>query len=208
MRELPLSLQKQSRLAVVSGLQTQHREPLRPQPEVGYHAGLKSDILLHKGIQLELLKSEGVKNWLKVARYQVGDKLWLQEPYQINRYIWPDVVGKYSDSGESFSVQLTYEEYEQWKDRKCPFGKTAGRFIYKSLARHWFEVTDVRAEQVHDITIEDIWAEGRSPSISDDEDYSAGYEWFADLWDSCYGVGAWDRNEWVWAYTFRKVERV
>lgn len=30
---------------------------------------------------------------------------------------------------------------------------------------------------------------------------------FAALWDSINGRGAWDRNDWVFAYTFGRVEK-
>ena len=29
---------------------------------------------------------------------------------------------------------------------------------------------------------------------------------FQELWNSIYGSDAWDRNDWVWALTFKEVE--
>lgn len=95
---------------------------------------------------------------------------------------------------------------------KADYGDT-GKFKFKSpihmpkwAARIWLEITGIKVETLQEITIEDIWAEGRSPSLSDDEDYSAGYEWFADLWDSINakrGFG-WESNPWVWVIEFKK----
>ncbi|MGN6109363.1 MAG: hypothetical protein ACTHU0_29920 [Kofleriaceae bacterium] len=30
--------------------------------------------------------------------------------------------------------------------------------------------------------------------------------WFAGLWEHIHGEGAWKRNDWVWALTFKRVE--
>ncbi len=211
-KEKPLSLHKSMRLNVVSGLQTQHREPIKPQPIHGkvYYTPDRPDWGWHihqrGGFQL-------------FPRYQVGDKLWRQEPYQI---IDSDVerrgiYGTYQDDGKSFEVQLTKKEWDLFAKRKQPLAVTSGRSMYKSLARHWFEVTGVKAERVQDISEEDAKAEGLElvklvagggwRGVPNGTVWSAAKWAFQELWDSCYGEGAWDRNDWVWAYTFKGVKK-
>jgi hypothetical protein len=37
--------------------------------------------------------------------------------------------------------------------------------------------------------------------------YMLAREAFAAAWDAKHGVGAWDRNDWVWVYSLGKLER-
>lgn len=92
------------------------------------------------------------------------------------------------------------------------------------LARIHLEITGVRAERVQDITEEDAKAEG-IPAMSlwkDDPELTALYEQairyfgggrghyqsgFKSLWDNIHGEGAWERNNWVWVFTFKRVPR-
>lgn len=86
-------------------------------------------------------------------------------------------------------------------------------------SRILLEVTDVRAERLQDITEEDARAEGINRISHGREGYFFHHErtephsknWchaddaFRELWDSINGAGAWDRNDWVWAVSFRRV---
>jgi hypothetical protein len=88
-------------------------------------------------------------------------------------------------------------------------------------SRITLEVTDVRVQRVQDISEEDALSEGvfkkiGATEIGDDiETVTGGVLIYADpsqarheyrrLWDSIHGTGAWDRNDWVWAISFRRV---
>lgn len=233
MRERALSVNKQCRANMVSGLQTQHREPVKPQPNPTHpKCGI---VWNYDSVMYHRKEKEGfcfsydggfcygaVRGF--VPRYQVGDHLWMQEPYLIDTFRLDScrtVTGQYLDDHKSFEVSLSENESKLWTARKFPNRETSGRFMYKSLTRHRFEVTEVRAEQVQDISLEDIKAEGVifprpylgiSPEgyVAEGEHIDKDPWWFfKELWDSCYGGGkfAWVKNPWVWAYTLRKVER-
>lgn len=85
----------------------------------------------------------------------------------------------------------------------------------KKFARLWLRVTDVRCERVQDISEEDALAEGIEEWEGMFKDYSKEAGWlreprdsFRTLWDSINakrGYG-WEKNPWVWAYTFERVE--
>jgi hypothetical protein len=82
------------------------------------------------------------------------------------------------------------------------------------------EVTGVKVERIQDISGEDAKAEGVFSGWSYPDDFvdSEGFMMsenricdyakyqFMDLWESIY-PGSWDRNDWVAAYTFRRVEK-
>jgi hypothetical protein len=103
----------------------------------------------------------------------------------------------------------------------------SGRFMPKWASRITLEVTNVRVQRVQDITEEDAVAEGVDSLIADlshrGNDKWAQYSvqaardqgkhrpgWatraslFAMLFNSI-NPGAWDRNDWVFAYTFKRV---
>jgi len=95
--------------------------------------------------------------------------------------------------------KITKAEWDKWENRKSQFGKTPGRFMYKSLARIWLEITGVRVERVQEITQSDCISEGICPHLPC---------YFQKLWDSLNakrGFG-WDKNPWVRVIEFKKIE--
>ena len=60
------------------------------------------------------------------------------------------------------------------------------------------EVVSVRCEKLWHITLQDILAEGIEGDIYDAKGK------FIKLWQSIY-PGSWDRNDWVWVYTFNVI---
>ena len=88
-------------------------------------------------------------------------------------------------------------------------------------SRITLEITEVRVERLQDISEADAWAEGCTPGVLNahgepfpaDVEHPGGYpdmwdnarDWYADLWDSIHGAGAFDANPWVWAVSFRRV---
>lgn len=75
----------------------------------------------------------------------------------------------------------------------------------KEAARIWLKVTDVRVEQLQDMTDDDAEAEGCF-------DYTSTALGFPDVWDSTikksdldrYG---WETNPWVWVIEFERCEK-
>ncbi len=104
-------------------------------------------------------------------------------------------------------------------------------FLPKWAARDWLEITAVRAERVQEITEEDAKAEGctgwenNQPTATKDDawrEFQAAWstldidplarktlcrERFHILWEKLHGDGAWARNDWVWAISFRRVAK-
>jgi hypothetical protein len=131
-----------------------------------------------------------------------GDRLWVRETWQE------------SDSGPDYYA-ADYESKEQagvarWRP---------SIFMPRRTSRITLEITNVRAEQLHDITEEDAKAEGardffeQLPGISRDQTLTSGERadgspvraGYAVLWDEINGDRAtWKTNPWVWAVSFKR----
>lgn len=80
--------------------------------------------------------------------------------------------------------------------------KRLARFMPKSAARIWLEVTDVRVERLHEITWDDAVAEG-CPGYRPTQDEPT--DQFRRLWQSINGEESWDSNPWVWVVSFKVI---
>jgi hypothetical protein len=87
-------------------------------------------------------------------------------------------------------------------------------FMAKRYSRTWLEITDVRVEQVHDISEEDAKAEGAIPIYPHDgimypDEPLSEYHYrrgFQKLWDSINKAKhPWSSNPWCWCIGFRKI---
>jgi len=86
-------------------------------------------------------------------------------------------------------------------------------FLTADLARTIVEITDIRAQRVQDISLGDMEKEGLRLRNRFGIDFSYGLAdyvlkgEFKTLWNSIHGEGAWERNDWVWISSFRRIER-
>jgi len=83
-------------------------------------------------------------------------------------------------------------------------------FMPRIASRILLEITDVRVQQLQEISADDCRAEGhpadwsRSPDPEVHND--AARDWYMDLWQSINGSDSWHANPWVWAITFRRLQ--
>mgnify|MGYP000529386413 FL=1 len=104
------------------------------------------------------------------------------------------------------------ESYEDWNDYLDRWWKrsTPAIFMPRWASRITLEVTDVRVERVQSISDADIRAEGvtveavRELLGNNIADTTPSALWRMG-WCAINGQDSWDRNDWVWAYTFRRV---
>lgn len=147
------------------------------------------------------------KKWRSCPYGVVGDRLYVKEGYQIEQYTFRRncVGGKYLADNKKFWTEIYQREYDLIKNRKYPLRATSGRFMYKSLARIWLEITSIRVERVQDIGMRDCIAEGIEPLRKSVEQLRSD---FWKLWDSLNAKRgySWDSNCWVWVIEFRRTE--
>lgn len=148
-----------------------------------------------------------------ISPYQVGQKLWVRETWCYGKVIPVDNPdGFIVEQCEKCDDFLPYEamirenigiEEVKWKP---------SIFMPKKYARIWLEVTNVRIEELQDITGSDCFSEGIQ--LSGMVPASLTYQWnkakeeFKNLWDSInknHGYG-WNANPWVWVIEFKKIK--
>jgi hypothetical protein len=155
----------------------------------------------------------------KYAPYQVGDHLWEKETYREvtlnNGYMGihykVDDALYYGLTPYGDNVEIT----SVGKKCKCGFmpGKykwKSSRFMSKWAARIWLKVLNVRPEELQDISINDIRAEGvRDTRTIHNEIVETYFEKFQQLWDSLNAKGGhlWELNPLVWRYEFKRIKK-
>lgn len=128
-----------------------------------------------------------------------GDRLWGREAWG-HAHITNRITG-----AERFPVIYRAD----FPDDYDMFGITGNRWLSSTSltradSRIVLEVTDVRVEQLSDISEADAQAEGCSTGV----DYTNGCTYkaeFSDLWLSINGAGSWAANPWVWVSEFKRV---
>lgn len=211
--------------AILDGRKTQTRRIIRPQPEQSPCGWPPEPEKLSWYWKNEYCGTPlNLKDNCPYGK--VGDRLRVKEGYQIlseglGADNYAEVYGHYLADYAKFNVGLTPHEWELFRNRQFPHRPTSGRFMYKSLAYIFLEITNIRVERVQDINIGDCVAEGiqrlRGPlppcPTTAFKDYSGkvaecgATASFRTLWDSLNakrGYG-WDKNPWLWVIEFKRM---
>lgn len=72
----------------------------------------------------------------------------------------------------------------------------------RAASRILLEITDIRAERLHEITASDCVCEG----IEFKSDVFTTRNAFVSLWQSIHGEESWQENPWVWVIEFKRIE--
>ena len=211
MTERPIIFNGEEVRAILRGEKTQTRQPVKPQP-----------IFLHEANPPRWLWA--VKKWhqvewvdkiqpLSIVDYcpfgQPGDRLWIRETF-VEHPQFSELA--YRAEGEEFEGGGGFT----WKPKWSP-----PVYMPRKFSRITLEITDVRAEQVQDITEDDARAEGVDTEFRiavariDGGPYRhiqyhcSHRGGFANTWRKLYAKRpgfSWDANPWVWVITFKRVE--
>ncbi len=148
--------------------------------------------------------------------------------------LYEDEFEKYNTSDETEYEKIRYSFPVRPWDGKKKFGHFSPLFMPKWAARIWLEVTAVRAERLQDITEADAIKEGarwrdfgkcgsgfQLPGWSMEDPFPESHAYclntarlaFANYINKIHGgpnwnlkpENIWDRNDWVWAYTFKRI---
>lgn len=125
---------------------------------------------------------------------RVGDRLWVRESFI---YVRPVVVYRADDPPEKLDTPI------RW---------TPSIFMPKWASRITLEITDVRVQRLHEISCDDLIAEGaeslpREGVLSRRNDCFDSREGYKELWNQLNAKRgySWESCPWVWGISFRRV---
>lgn len=181
--------------AIQDNLKTQTRRVIKPQPEW-------VDEVTHTNYIGGIIFPNTAQNCQCghpiVPRYAVGDILYVRETWQPLRIFGRDLFAYRADK----DVERHLDGFlSKWKP---------SIHMPKAAARIFLSVTKLKVERIQDITVDDCIAEGVNNPCDWFGEHQADcncLEVFADIWTRIHGKDAWERNDWVAAYTFERCEK-
>lgn len=173
-------------------------------------------------------------NPINICPYgNVGDRLWVRETWAVEESLdakpprgfsaWP----VWFKANNAYCCNANGFPNHGFHNPNATKGKwRPSIFMPRWASRITLEITDIKVEQLQDITEEDAIAEGIHLCAGiDEEGYAHGYHWgpvsdtellfnsatsaYRKLWDSINGrkpSKAWDDNPWVWVIEFKEVK--
>lgn len=152
-------------------------------------------------------------------RYGIGTHLYIQEATRVLELHETEAIVRYERDGAELFVPITPADRLKLLQRKDYARPCVARFMLKSFARYWVEVTDIDVQQLQHITPEDCLREGirvfggntlDMPGSSKVTDAIYLDNWIR-LWDSIHPVPGefhWAKNPWVFVIAFRRIQKV
>ena len=126
---------------------------------------------------------------LAKPRYQVGETVYIREAcYKDNLGDW-----RYKLDDGLLAMTANYTN----RNSINPL------FLPEILARHFIEITDVRAERLQDLRQRGCYHDALLEGFTNYGNVQAAVEGFVRYWNSINKDYPWDSNPWVWVYTFR-----
>jgi hypothetical protein len=197
--------------AILEGRKTQTRRVVKPEPQplefATHHTPLDTAIAslkkqVSKGLEELHIKGAGKGLVFPFCPYQVGNVLWVREmwaEFPIESYIYKSTEKK------------EIAEHVKWKP---------SIHMPKKACRIFLEITEVRLQRLQDISANDAIDEGIEIVPSDMpvtyKNYENGFEWdglgdstqsFQSLWQSINGTDSWYKNPFVWAITYKRIDK-
>ena len=139
--------------------------------------------------------------------YQIGEELAVAQ-----RYADDDVLIFNAYNGEG---QPRKDGHKRHQEMLASEGYRNKMFVKAEYMPHRIRITDIKVERLQDISVEDILCEGvYYYNCGIDNGYTAkglgcnfptARDAFSALIDKVNGTGTWQKNPWVFAYTFELV---
>lgn len=98
--------------------------------------------------------------------------------------------------------EKTERFHYSWEPGQSPLKWKPNIFMPKEAARIWLKVTSVRAERLHDMSVEDCISEGIISTLREHDACVDVKDQFEALWRLLNGDESWEANQWVWVVSF------
>lgn len=193
MKKIAFSTRYGLEQAVIAGTKTMTR---RTVPESTLRMA-KMEVEIHGGDLLERIKDHSLYMW--------RDEVAIAQAYNTLR--WPSVPGI---DWNAIVDEVTHAK--GWKNKM---------FVKAKYMPHRIRITDIRVERLRDISDEDCMKEGIKQSVVEYGDkkivqwtyfdekrttwFDSPRDAFAALIDRISGRGTWERNPWVFVYSFELI---
>ena len=204
-KERPIIFKGEMVRAILEGRKTQTRRLIKPQPEiVGDHV---ITCLHWKGENYGSIRGNAQDAMKTQSPYgQVGDRLWVREtwakyPNAMRIAYKADMTAHIRTLVPDAFLPQPVTDIPKWKP---------SIHMPRWASRITLEITEVRVERVQEINAHDAVVEGIFWGVSlcqSDTGYDkAVIDKFHELWDSIHGSNAWERNDWVWVISFKRIQ--
>ena len=210
MKERPIIFSAPMVRAILAGAKTQTRRLVRPQPEdrcplVKEWGNVFRNYAPHDAALGNVKMADGSWGRVQCPYGRPGDRLWVRETFRrdLDRFHSRKLLVYRADDAV---VDAGPEGVFDFPD----VAWRPGIHMPRWASRITLEITDVRLEQVQDISGMDAKREGVSvpahiPEDGADLDYAR--RGFRRLWEEIHGGGSWEKNPWVWVIEFKKLEQ-
>lgn len=174
-------------------------------------------------------------NSIKCPYGAIGDVLWVREEHYLWG-CWEDVpdiktpTGKqkrrFVDKARRVLFPNTFGNNVQADRNDIGWHMRLARFMPRKYTRLFLQVTDIRVERLQDISEEDCVSEGieyadsyypRPPdghlpplpwkNYQTDGECLLPIDSYSSLWKEINGEESWHANPWVWAITFKRIDK-
>lgn len=193
--------------AILDGRKTQTRRII--EGKTNHFANIE---IGQDGKAIPYVRGGGAQLWAEPfikPKYQIGDILWVRETWQHTYDLLNDHPGYVYRASDT-----DWETLEGWRWKPSIH-------MPKEAARLFLKVTNVRAERLQDISVDDCICEGIKKTwlttiknscsyknyINDGRGSLPPIESFRSLWESINGKESWNENPFVWVYEFEITEK-
>lgn len=189
-KERPIIFSSEMVRAILDGRKTQERRVVK-----GWYLNLVEEVLRVNGKWVE----DTLEYELTSPFGRVGDRLFVKETWRV----FGGREYEYQQDPKSLQFKATDEGHHtlDWRP---------SIHMPRWASRITLEITNIRVENLQDISEEDAKAEGCLPLVEEDGSVTCGRRKtvFTRLWNSLHKKDGfeWDKNHWVWVIEFKKIE--
>lgn len=219
MKERPILFSGLMVRAILSGLKTQTRRVIKPQPYITPEWDEEEQVA-------KFYAADELVGSIKCPYGQPGDRLWVREAWRsakdLDSFSPASIGEKCVDQGyrkpwapvqyETDGLRVNWDGWglgKTMEDADAPGRLRASMHMPRWACRLVLEIVSVRVERLHGIRETDAMAEGweKRQEVSSDPAVhtDAARDWFSDLWSSINGPESWQANPWVWVVEFKEV---